>query len=809
MTTIAEATRRYLDAGISLVPCGPNKRPVIDWKEYQSRLPTRTELDGWLARGIESFAAICGAVSGGLEIIDFDDNAQATPQPYTVDDFYLPWREAVGELADRLGLVRQRTGGGGIQLAYYVGQPGGNQKLAWIPDETEKSGRSIAIETRGEGGYAIVAPSLHFSGKLYELEQGDFAALPTITQAERDQLLAAARALDLMPYTAQQVAEAAQRQRARRQPYMNGDVSVIDAYNAAHRIGDVLEQYGYTRKSAGRYSRPGKEDSLGVAIVDRDNVSFHWSSNDPLHKTNAGGQPVPMDPFDVFCYFEHGNIFNPAVKAAAQALGIARPRAHVNGAAPHETPTGVGNDAEAPEWATEAPTGSAEGRDEAYLLSEGYHDEGTAICVHKRYKGGFLHSEALGWLKHTGTHWERTEATAAAERAITETLIARMSAAVKAGKDNETLKKFVPNSSRVKGAKNQLQTLVNVKTTDFDADPDYLNCKNGVVDLRTGEISPHSTAQKFLYCAPVAYRPDADQTTWGSWLAEAVGLEMESWLQMAVGYSLTGHTREEVMFYLFGPPRSGKGTFTETLLAVLGEPLGSVIGFHVLTAQREVDSQNFALAPLHSARFIAASESNAYERFNEAKVKLITGGDQIQVAFKHQTSFTYRPKYKIWLSSNQPVNADPDDEAVWGRIRVVEFLRSHLGAEDKGLKYDMRSPAILEGVLAWAVEGAMKWYKLGRAGLPELERARQVKVGHRAELDNVQAWLDENCTPAPEIFTAYRLLYASYSDWCKANGVEPKKQKGFSQSLISKGYQTKTVRVDKGTAKGFVGLRLL
>lgn len=262
------------------------------------------------------------------------------------------------------------------------------------------------------------------------------------------------------------------------------------------------------------------------------------------------------------------------------------------------------------------------------------------------------------------------------------------------------------------------------------------------------------------------------------------------------------------MFYLYGPPRSGKGTFTETLLDMLGDPLGNVISFHVLTAQREVDSQNFALAPLHSSRFVAASESNAYERFNEAKVKLITGGDKIQVAFKHKTPFFYRPRYKIWLSSNQPVNADPDDDAVWGRIRVVEFLHSYLGKEDKGLKYDMRSPAILEGVLAWAVEGAMKWFALGRQGLPELERGKRLKAGQRAELDNVQAWLDETCTAA-DTFTAYASLYLSYQEWCKNRGVEPKKQKGFSQSLLAKGYQNKLAKLDGKMIRGFTGLRLL
>jgi putative DNA primase/helicase len=806
MISIAEAARAYLAGGISLVPCGAEKRPVIDgWKVYQSRRPTRAELEGWIERGVESFAAVGGAVSGGLEIIDFDDNPDAQPTGYSAADIWNLWLAQVGHLL--AGLPFQRTGGGGYQIAYRCPQPGGNEKLAWVPDEREHQGRSVAIETRGEGGYALVAPSLHPSGNYYTMLAGDFASVPTIDQGTRDQLIHAARVLDLMPYTAQQLAPAKAERRAARRP-MNGDVSVIDAYNDAHRISDVLARNGYTAARPGRYSRPGKPDSYGVAILERDNVSFHWSSNDPLHKTTPGGQPVPIDPFDAYALFEHGDDYGAAVKAAARSLGIARaPQSHANGA------RAVG-DASAPEWAVEAATGSAEASgetagDDSYLLTYDFHDEGNAQTVHRRYDGEFLHSESLGWMHYNGRYWTRTEAEAAVDRAIIETLVARMGAAARDKQESDVLRKFVPSAGHVRGAKYLLTSIVSASPDNFDANPDLLNCKNGVVDLRTGELTPHSSAQRFLHCTTADYKPDADQTIWGAWLAGAVGLEMESWLQLAVGYSLTGHTREEIMFYLFGPPRSGKGTFTETLLTVLGEPLGSVISFHLLTAQREVDSQNFALAPLHGARFVAASESNQYERFNEAKVKTVTGGDTIQVAYKHKDPFNYRPKYKIFLSSNQPVNADPDDDAVWGRIRLVEFPHSYLGTEDKALKYDMRSRGVLEGVLAWAVEGAMKWYALGRAGLPELDRSRQVKAGHRAELDNVQAWLDENCTPATEAFTAYRLLYTSYADWCKANGVEPKKQKGFSQSLITKGYQPKTVRVDKGTAKGFTGLRLL
>lgn len=467
--------------------------------------------------------------------------------------------------------------------------------------------------------------------------------------------------------------------------------------------------------------------------------------------------------------------------------------------------------AEAAAKAAQQAAEQAAAAEQTALVTQGLHDEGNAQCVLIRHRGQFIRNDAFGWLSYTGTHWTTQGAEAALERAIVDTLGARIQAALNSGKADKysALIKFcIPSNSRVQGAKALYASLAYAPETEFDKDPDVLNCANGAVNLRTGEIVQHSPEQRFMHCTSVEYKSDADYSQWVSWLTSAVGsAEIADWLQMAVGYSLTGHTREEVLFYLFGPPRSGKGTFTETLLTLLGSPLAEVVGFSTLTATTEADTQNFNLAPLHSSRLIVASESNQYERFNEAKVKQLTGGDKIQCAFKHRTAFSYRPRYKLWLASNQPVNADPDDDAVWGRVRVIEFPYSHLGKENKALKESMRTPAMLEGVLAWAVQGAMRWYALGNDGLPELESSAKAKATQRAELDNVQAWLDECCVPGS--YTSTSSLYYSYENWCKGNGVTPKRQKGFTQALQRKGYGYDIKKVNGKTLRVVTGIEII
>jgi putative DNA primase/helicase len=467
-------------------------------------------------------------------------------------------------------------------------------------------------------------------------------------------------------------------------------------------------------------------------------------------------------------------------RAVADTREVYTPRVHTNGANGHGPTVAIEIKPVEPTMA-EASHNPAKAD---YLLNEGAHDEGNAQCVKQRHVGHFVQNDAFGWMRYTGTHWTAKGGEEAVDRAVVDTLSARIKAALDSGKADfykDIITKSIPSADKVRGAKYLLRSLVTVPPEDFDIEPDLLNCKNGVVDLHTGKITPHDPSQHFTHCVPVNYAATADFSAWKTWLTDATGGNetIAIWLQMAVGYSLTGHTREEVLFYLYGLPRSGKGTFTETLTTLLGKPLSAEVDFGIFTAPRTGDSQNFDLAPLKSCRIVMASESNAYERFNAAKIKALTGGNDIYCAHKHKEHFNYRPLFKIWLSSNQPVNADPDDDAVWGRIHEIEFPHSHLGSEDKSLKLGMKTPAMLESVLAWAVEGAMKWYALGSAGLPELGSSRAIKAEQRQSLDNVQGWLDECCMTGGDGFCSNSILYLSYERWCKENGFEAKKQKAF------------------------------
>lgn len=447
------------------------------------------------------------------------------------------------------------------------------------------------------------------------------------------------------------------------------------------------------------------------------------------------------------------------------------------------------------------------------LLSFEVNDAGNMDAFRALYGASFRHVEEWGWLSYMGTHWERQGAQKQVFGHIRDMLRGRIQAALGLC-DEDKLKRYLrncaPTTKNMNACHFQVKNDIELdeRTSGFDRHHFLINVANGTLDLRDGTLTPHDPTQMLTHCLDTAFNPNADVTLVTKFLS-GLGLSESviSYLQEGTGYTLTGSTREEIMFYIYGPTRSGKGTFVSALRSLLGSTLSAEITFETLTESKEsADAQNFALAPLKPCRLLVASESGKYSTLNEAKIKRLTGGDSIFCAFKGKTHFNYTPSFKIWLTSNHPPKADVNDDAIWkSRLKLVEFPNSFLGAEDKGLKDKlMNDPAHKEALLFWAVQGAVKWFNSpnGLQAPPEVVAATQTA---RDQLDYIRQWLDE-CTEDDEARTTNAELYASYEGWCDENGVSAKKKRAFTRDMSNKGYQPKRWKQNKKTVRGFAGL---
>jgi putative DNA primase/helicase len=419
-------------------------------------------------------------------------------------------------------------------------------------------------------------------------------------------------------------------------------------------------------------------------------------------------------------------------------------------------------------------------------------DQGHAEAVYSLYGPFIAYNDANGWLIWNGTNY--VPSIQRINKLIVEVLRLRMRAAAHLER-TDLAKVSRSMAGTVSATRTMLENIAHVDVDEFDAEPDLINTLSGIVNLRTKTLLPHDPAYRFTWCAPVRYNPDADATLWLEFIHQTVNTpEMVHYLQQALGYSITGYTSEECLFYTYGPPRSGKGTLSETILAIFPRPIAIEVDFNTFTQKREGDSQNFDLAPMKPARLVFASESNKFQSLNPAKVKSLTGGNLVNCAHKYGAFFSYKPQYAVWLSSNHEVNGDPDDDALWGRVKVIHFPNSQLGKEDKSLKLRMQSTENLEAVLAWLVEGAYQWYKHEGKGLKTPDAVRDLTLAQRSGQDSVGLWLEECCERKADEWVANSFIMISYQNWCEANGYEPKKAKGLSQSLAAHGLE---VGIDK------------
>ena len=317
-----------LAAGLSVFPCDDHKQPDArylprgaDGKPTNRPFfiaPPDDEIFGrWMQSPIVAFGIACGPASGGLLAIDFETRAA-----------FDEWIAAVGDLAK--DVVIQDTPGGGVHVIFRVDVsaadfPFRNDKLAWVADESEKSGRKVLIETRAAGGYIMGPGSIHPNGGTYRLSRGSLDDIPTISKAHADALLDGARKLNKCPLTRQQserMQKAVERKDITRAAN-NGSASVIDAYNGRFSVRDILRGHGYTEAGPARMLRPGAgaDSQPGVVFFDRGGVDvcFAWSSNDVLNDGHC------HTAFSAYCKLEHGDDCGAAVRGAAKLVGLKKP----------------------------------------------------------------------------------------------------------------------------------------------------------------------------------------------------------------------------------------------------------------------------------------------------------------------------------------------------------------------------------------------------------------------------------------------------------------------------------------------------
>lgn len=407
--------------------------------------------------------------------------------------------------------------------------------------------------------------------------------------------------------------------------------------------------------------------------------------------------------------------------------------------------------------------------------------------------GGHLrYAHGLGWLVWDGARWKPDTDGEPMRRAIEVVKSARRAA----GKQDATLADDAKSAESASGLKGILEIArhlrpLAVAADRLDTDPYLLNCANGTVDLRTGEIKDHDPADLITRVAGCGYDPAADGPTFDRFLSEIFPLaDVRSYVQRLAGYALLGKVTEHVLPIFTGTGCNGKTTLIELALKAFGD-YGIMADPELLT-EHPHGQHPTGQADLLGVRLAVMQETDAGRRLAVATVKRLTGGDKIRARKMRADFFEFDPSHTAVMVTNHKPRIPGDDPAAWRRVRVIPFDRV---IEHPDPSLPDRLALELPAVLRWLIDGYRAY---AESGLADPDIVTERTAAYRVSSDSMGRYLAECTMQRERIKTKARDLFESWREWCGQNGEVPGSEVEFSDSMAARGYDKHR------TAKGIV-----
>lgn len=411
-------------------------------------------------------------------------------------------------------------------------------------------------------------------------------------------------------------------------------------------------------------------------------------------------------------------------------------------------------------------------------------DTGSAeiFCQHHEGKIKFVpESSKYEWMYFNGRHWA-PDAAKMHERLAKKTAVElwKLTSLMK----SEYREDFSKWAKRSRNGDRQSALLRVVRSDEriiddwnkFDSDPYLLAVGNGLLDLKSKILMPFSPMYRISCGTEVNYNPDVDQSKWLAFLDSSLkgNKDVIAFLKRSAGYTLSGITKSEVFWYVYGPPRRGKGTFLECLYLALGS-LAAKSNKEVWLKNTKIDP-TVALGTYTRSRFIWVSEVGQDDQMDASRLKDFIGGDPIRARKMYTDGSDFKPKAKLWIAGNHLMRMDSGDD-VFGKMMPVVFDADL--QKDEDLKTELIQNH-LEAVLAWAVEGWGEYQKIGLKPPKEIITFREE---YQKYMDILGNFMDEACNLGPNFEIQASKLYAEYRKWCEVTGLRPWTQQRFGREL--------------------------
>jgi P4 family phage/plasmid primase-like protien len=758
--------------------------PAVSWLQFKDRLPAPREVEQWWGNGREhGLALIMGRISGHAEMTEIEgracdsDSLARVQEALRAHDATHIWEHLLGPQG-----YSEMSPYGGIHLIYRVvgGDVPGNTKVATRPptpeelDENPKLKSVVLAETRGEGGYVIVAPSsglCHPSGEAWMKLAGEYGHLPTITWEQRALLHAALReALHIEPPPPPARLPAIP---APRQPMDTiGGVRPGDDFEARTGWEDQLLLGGagwqVQRESGGTtyWTRPGRDPRFQVSAT-----TGHDSGRDRLYVFSTSTEfpnEEPITKFRAYSLLHHGGDDSQAAsQLARQGFGTRISRDRDIAPLPEFDPQTV---IEGEPFFTSDDFGNA---DRLWARAKGeYHWVHEEKCYY-RWNGKTWGEDHDGGLTR---HW----------RTVTDKMLF--------DQDDE-IRKWGSKSRSQRATTAALTTMRSVEgvtksRSDFDPHRHQVNFLNGVLDLNSGQFGPHRPELLMTRLMGARYDPQAICPNWDRFIEQVLpDPVVRSYVQRAIGATLLGGADQRAIFLIHGPSGTGKSQFTEIMRTIFGD-YGVTAAASTFKARVDSSGPSNDLHKLRGRRFVSTSETSEMTRFDEDLLKRISGRDTITSRALYQEHAEWTPECSLWIATNHAPKFNSDDDAMWRRVKLIPFV-TRFGTDVREI------PDYARVLLAPEVDGILNWILAGlrefrEHGLQEPAAVTEAAKDQRLEGDSVVRFVDERVSDGAlkrddSVATRMRTseLYMMYLEWCRQCGERPLAQRRFTNRIES------------------------
>lgn len=440
-----------------------------------------------------------------------------------------------------------------------------------------------------------------------------------------------------------------------------------------------------------------------------------------------------------------------------------------------------------------------------------FSDAGQAeAACREALQDRFIHVHGVGWLKYNGRAWREVpdKVPLAALRAWTAKHLT--AAATRGDSAGPWVKRM--DATKLRNALSLAQGFdgISVNPEQLDANPDVLNCRNGVVYLPTGDLTPHNPSLYLTKCTDVDYERTALHEDWTAAL-RAIPDAVQGWLQTRYGQAITGHmTPDDRVVIQQGGGQNGKSTVLAAVAAALGDYYLLASDKILMTHHSGAHTTDFA--DLRGARFVAVEETPESGRLDVVSLKKVAGTDRITARKLYQDNVTFPASHTLFLNTNYPPVVGETDEGTWRRLLLVVFPYTFTAhptgdterAGDPRLRERVKGPDQRRAVLAWLVEGAVSWYAAHRQFVETPATVRADTDEWRGRVDHVATFWADHLDPDPDAYVYVGDLIWAFNQYLRQHGNSPVAEstfvRRFTEHPVTRGQVIARKRVSQGPA---------